>query len=234
MLQSFCSWQDAKKRARARKAKKDKSGKTTVTDSFNELVRANIIENYPAASLSDWLGDLSYQNHEASLESRAHRHRLGEIKQAVMENCILPLSSKEIHEIAPLVRSVCICGPPRHGKSFLVNAICTEVCVHNVNSFLRLLTFARVALFQVGALLINMTPTVLAGKYEGRKNERKLVDMVSKVAREHAPSVILVDNAEKPWAKKVPAEERFVKPKRFARYYPKLVKSIKRGDQVIH
>nr|XP_031829606.1 IQ and AAA domain-containing protein 1-like [Nomia melanderi] len=202
---------DGKKRARRKKGKKDKSVKTTVTDSFNELVRANIIENYPATSLKDWVGDLSYQNYEAALEYRDYRHHLGEIKQAVMENCILPLSSKEIHEIAPLVRSVCICGLPRHGKSFLVNAICTEV----------------------GALLINMTPTVLVGKYEGRKNERKLIDMISKVAREHAPSVIFVDNAEKPWAKKVPAEERFIKPKRFAKYYPKFVKSIKRGDQIL-
>lgn len=143
MLQSFCSRQDGKKRARTKKGKKDKSGKIAVTDSFNELVRANIIENYPAASLTDWLGDLSYQNYEASLESRDCRHRLGEIKQAVMENCVLPLSSKEIHGIAPLVRSVCICGLPRHGKSFLVNAICTEVCVSVERKFVSAIITVR-------------------------------------------------------------------------------------------
>ncbi|XP_076642535.1 dynein regulatory complex protein 11 [Halictus rubicundus] len=194
-----------------KKKKKDKGSQFSVEESFNELVQADIIANYPTTALKDWAGDLSYQNYEAAREFREYRHRIGEIRQVLMENCILPLSSKEIHEVAPLVRSVCICGLPRHGKSFLVNAICSEV----------------------GALLINMTPTVLVDKYTGRKNERKLMDMISKVARELAPSVIFIDNAEKAWAKKVPAEERFMKPKRFAKYYLKFVKSIKQGDQIL-
>ncbi|KZC11758.1 IQ and AAA domain-containing protein 1 [Dufourea novaeangliae] len=201
-----------KKKKKGRKGKKrDLLGNATVEDIFSELVHANIIEDYPLTSLKGWVGDLSYENYEAAREFRDHRHRLGEIKQVVMENCILPLSSKEIHQIAPMVRSVCICGLPRHGKTFLVNAICSEV----------------------GALLINMTPSVLVDKYVGRKNERKLIDMISKVARELAPSVIFIDNSEKLWAKKVPAEERVNKPKRFAKYYPKFVKSIKRGDQIL-
>ncbi|XP_033336413.2 IQ and AAA domain-containing protein 1-like [Megalopta genalis] len=200
-----------KKKRKGERRKKGKQDKFTVEESFNELVQADIITNYPTTCLKDWLGDLSYQNYEAAREFRDHRHRLGEIKQVVMENCVLPLSSKEIHQIAPLVRSVCICGLPGHGKMFLVNAICSEI----------------------GALLINMTPIVLVDKYLGKKNERKLIDMISKVARELAPSVIFIDDAEKVWAKKVPPEEQFVKPKRFAKYYLKLVKSIKRGDQIL-
>ncbi|XP_076292802.1 IQ and AAA domain-containing protein 1-like [Lasioglossum baleicum] len=200
-----------KKGGKWKKGRKDKGDKFTVEESFNELVQADIIAKYPTTALKDWIGDLSYQNYEAAREFRDYGHRIGEIRQVVMENCVLPLSSKEIHEVAPLVRSVSICGLPRHGKTFLVNAICSEV----------------------GALLINMTPTVLVDKYIGRKNERKLMDMISKVARELAPSVIFIDNAEKVWAKKVPAEERFIKPKRFAKYYLKFVKSIKRGDQIL-
>lgn len=98
-------------------------------DNFKELVRANIIRDYPRTSLKDWIGDLSYQNYDAAREFRDYKHRLGEIRQIVMEYCVLPLSSKEIHEIAPLIRSVCICGLARHGKSFLVNAICSEVSI---------------------------------------------------------------------------------------------------------
>ncbi|XP_078034172.1 IQ and AAA domain-containing protein 1-like [Augochlora pura] len=200
-----------KKKGKGKRRKKGKQDKFTVEESFNELVQANIITNYPTTCMKDWMGDLSYQNYEAAKEFRDYRHRLGEIKQVVMENCVLPLSSKEIHQIAPLIRSVCICGLPGHGKMFLVNAICSEV----------------------GALLINMTPIVLVDKYSGKKNERKLIDMISKVARELAPSIIFIDNAEKVWAKKVPPEEQFVKPKRFAKHYLKLVKSIKRGDQIL-
>ncbi|XP_017759405.1 PREDICTED: IQ and AAA domain-containing protein 1-like [Eufriesea mexicana] len=77
-----------------------------------------------------------------------------------------------------------------------------------------------------------MTPTVLVDKYTGRRNERKLINMISRIAREYAPSVIFIDNGEKPWSKHVPPDERHLKPKRFARYYPNLVKNIKRGDQV--
>ncbi|XP_053987060.1 IQ and AAA domain-containing protein 1-like [Hylaeus volcanicus] len=196
---------------RGKKKKKDPLGNVPVENIFDELAKANIIRNYPLTSLNDWVGDLSYQNYEAAREFRDYRHRLGEIKQVMMENCVLPLSSKEIHRIAPLVRSVCICGLARYGKSFLVDAICSEV----------------------GAVLFDMTPTVLVGKYVGRRNEQKLINMISKVAREFAPAVIFIDNGEKPWGKKIPSEERQYKPKRFARYYPKLVKSIKRGDQIL-
>lgn len=77
-----------------------------------------------------------------------------------------------------------------------------------------------------------MTPTVLVDKYMGRKNERKLINMISEIARAYAPSVIFIDSSEKLWSRKLSEEDRHLKPKRFAQYYSKLVKSIKRGDQV--
>ncbi|CAK9833578.1 Dynein regulatory complex protein 11 [Anthophora retusa] len=200
-----------RKKKGGKKKKKSPLDDISTEDMFKELVRASIITNYPETSINDWIGDLSYQNYEAAREFRDYKHRMGEIKQVVMEYCILPLSTREIHELAPLIRSVCICGFPRHGKSFLVNAICSEI----------------------GAVLFNMTPNVLVDKYTGKKNERKLFDMIGRIAREYAPSVIFIDNGEKPWLKKVPPQERYYKPKRFAKYYPKLVKSIKPGDQML-
>lgn len=98
-----------------------------VEELFSELVEAKVIRNYEIVSLRDWHGDLSYQNYEARRESRDYTHRLGEVKQLVTEYCVLPLISKETHQIAPLVRSVCIYGLPGTGKTFLANAICTEV-----------------------------------------------------------------------------------------------------------
>lgn len=96
-------------------------------DLFSELLQAKIIRNYPTIFLRDWFGDLSYQNYEARREFRDYKHRLGEVKQLVLEYCILPLISKETHQIAPLVRSVCIYGLPEAGKTSLANAICSEV-----------------------------------------------------------------------------------------------------------
>ena len=117
------------RRARREKEQRVPSGES-VENNFKELVRANIIKDYPKTFLNDWIGDLSYQNYEAAREARNYNHRMGEIRQIVMDYCVLPLSSREIHQVAPLIRAVCIYGLARHGKSFLVNAICSEVSIH--------------------------------------------------------------------------------------------------------
>ena len=181
-----------------------------IDDIFKELVLAKILKISPEAKLQDWIGDLSYQNYEAQQEFREYSHRLGEIKQLIMEYCILPLGSKEAHQVSPLVRSVCICGLPKYGKSFLADAICSEV----------------------GALIFDLTPVVLVGQYLGKKNQQRLMDMIGKVSRAYAPAVIFIDGGEKPWWKKIPPEEKYTEPKRFAKLLPKFVKGIKPGDQV--
>lgn len=109
------------------KRKEDIFQDVAVEDLFSELLRAKIIRNYQPIFLRDWFGDLSYQNYEARREFRDYKHRLGEVKQLVLEYCILPLISKETHQIASLVRSVCIYGLPRTGKTSLANVICSEV-----------------------------------------------------------------------------------------------------------
>ena len=198
------------KKPKKKKGKKDPLSDVSDEEIFNELVLAQIVKQSPETKLRDWIGDLSYQNYEAQNEFREYSQRLGEIKQLVMEYCILPLGSKEAHQVSPLVKSVCICGLHQYGKSFLANAICSEL----------------------GALLFDLTPSVLVGKYEGKKDQQKLMDMIGKVSRNYAPSVIFIDGGEKPWWKKVPPEEKFTDPKRFAKLLPKFVKGIKPGDQV--
>ncbi|KAG5325555.1 DRC11 protein, partial [Pseudoatta argentina] len=197
-----------KKRIRIKK-KKDSLEDVAIEDLFSELLQAEIIRNYQTTFLRDWFGDLSYQNYEARRELRDHKYRLGEVKQLVLEYCILPLISKETHQLAPLVRSVCIYGLPGTEKTSLANAICSEI----------------------GALLFDVSPSVLANKYIGQ--EKRLINMISKVARFYAPSIIFLDAGEKPWLKKVPPEEQYLQPKRFAKYFDKLKKDIKKGDQIL-
>ncbi|EFN79071.1 IQ and AAA domain-containing protein ENSP00000340148 [Harpegnathos saltator] len=196
---------------RKTKEKKSVMDDVPVEDLFYELLQAGVIREYPIVFLRDWVGDFSYGNYEALLESRDCKHRLGEVKQLVFEYCVLPLISKETHQIAPLVRSVCICGLPRAGKTFLANAICSEV----------------------GALLLDVSPSVLVDKFTDKKEQKRFINMVSRVARVYAPSVIFLDPGEGPWLKKVPPEKRHLQPKRFTKQFVKLIKSIAPGDQVL-
>lgn len=71
---------------------------------FNELVLAKIIKNYPSVKLDQWMGDLSYQNFEAKKNFKPYQHRLGEIKQTIIDYCILPLGNKQVHSLAPLIK----------------------------------------------------------------------------------------------------------------------------------
>ncbi|KYM96806.1 IQ and AAA domain-containing protein 1 [Cyphomyrmex costatus] len=193
------------------KRKKDILEDVAIEDLFNELLQAKIIRNYQTIFLRDWFGDLSYQNYEARRELRDYKHRLGEVKQLVLEYCVLPLISKETHQLAPLVRSVCIYGLSGAGKTSLANAICSEI----------------------GALLFDVSAPVLVNKYVGKAKQQRLIDIISKVARFYAPSIIFLDAGEKPWLKKIPPEERYLQPKRFTKYFVKLIKDIKPGDQIL-
>lgn len=97
------------KKKRGRKNRKKNKNKKSISQEeldqmFHELVSANIIRNYPVAKLDQWHGDISYQNQEAKKNSQNYQQRLGDIKQAILDYCILPLSSKETHMAAPLIK----------------------------------------------------------------------------------------------------------------------------------
>lgn len=86
----------------------------------------------------------------------------------------------------------------------------------------------------MGALLFDVSPSVLVGKFVGKKEQKRFINMISRVARVYAPSVIFLDTGEGPWLKKVPPEERHLQPKRFTKQLVQLIKSIAPGDQVRH
>ncbi|XP_046493025.1 IQ and AAA domain-containing protein 1-like [Neodiprion pinetum] len=191
--------------------KKEQGPTPTIEELFTELVNTGIIREYPDVKMSDWKGDVSYQNTEALREFREPRNCLGDVVQPIMEYCVLPVGSKEIHQVAPLVRSVSIVGLPRSGKSFLVNAICNEI----------------------GALLFDLSPKTVAQSYRTKKDLERLVGSINKVARAYAPSLLFVDAGHQPWWKKVPPEEKQNNPKLLAGPLTKLVKGIRPGDQIL-
>ncbi|XP_011352378.1 dynein regulatory complex protein 11 isoform X2 [Ooceraea biroi] len=134
----------------------------------------------------------------------------GDTRQLIAEYCILPLGNEVLRELTPLVRSVLIAGPRGSGKKFLVNAICTEL----------------------GATLFDITPANIAGKYPSRSGQIMLVHLISKVSRLLQPSVIFMDEAEKPFVKKVPKTDK-TDPKRMKKDLPRLVRNVTAEDRVL-
>ncbi|XP_022236929.1 IQ and AAA domain-containing protein 1-like, partial [Limulus polyphemus] len=158
----------------------------TLESLYEELVQHGIIRRYPQVSMKEYLGDYNYLG---SLQLKRGLDPIptpADARRVVKEYCILPLGSANVHEKAPLVRSVLLVGPPGTGKKMLVHSICTET----------------------GATLFDLTATNIAGKYPGKGGLNMLIHLVNKVARKVQPSVILLRNAEKTFMKKVPKTDK--------------------------
>lgn len=92
-------------------------------------------------------------------------------------------------------------GSRGSGKDLLVKAICTET----------------------GAVLFDLSPANIVGKYPGKSGLVMLLHLVNKVSRLLQPSVIYMDVAEKPFMKKTAKGDK-TDPKRLKKDLPRLVK----------
>lgn len=187
-----------------KKKEKDLTPDRTTESLFEELVTNGIIKKYPQIPIKSYLGDRAYAQRSGINPTP------GDVRQVMMEYCILPLGSLTIRNFAPCVKSLLITGPKGSGKKFLVHAICTEV----------------------GGILFDLSPANIVGKYPGKSGLIMLMHLVTKVSRLLQPSVIYMDDAEKPFMKKVPKGDR-TDPKRLKKDLPKLVKNIGNEDRVI-
>ncbi|KAF7991336.1 hypothetical protein HCN44_002898 [Aphidius gifuensis] len=194
-----------------RKKEKDLTPDRTTESLFEELLINGIIKLVPEVYLNSFKGEKSYANYDLWYDDDKNPlPAIGDIKQIIAEYCILPIGSEYIRQLSPLVRSVLIAGPHGSGKKMLVNAICTEL----------------------GATLFDITPSNIAGKYPGKSGLVMLLHLISKLSRILQPSVIFMDNAEKPFVKKAPKTDK-TDPKRLKKDLPKLVKNITNEDRVI-
>lgn len=201
------------KPAKPPKAKKEKKSKDltahrTTEDLFQELVDNGIIHTYPKVKLNDFIGDYSYNNYEKRGMNLNPMPCLGDIRNAVMVNCILPLGVNSI--VKP--KSVLIAGPPQSGKHLLANAIFNETkCV-----------------------LFDISPPILADKYIGKKEMVMLVHLINKMSRILQPSIIFIDGGEKPFYKKIPPSEKMNNPKKMGGVLLKnIIKPITPADKVL-
>ncbi|GAB1866288.1 DRC11 protein [Camponotus japonicus] len=193
-----------------RKKEKDLTPDRTTESLFEELLMQGIIKLHREVFLDEFKGEKSFVNYDLRMKEKDPLPALGDIRQLIAEYCILPLGNQALREFTPLVRSVLIAGPHGSGKKLLVNAICTEL----------------------GATLFDITPANIAGKYPGKAGLIMLVHLISKVSRLLQPSVIFMDDAEKPFVKKVPKTDK-TDPKRLRKDLLKLVKSIAGEDRIL-
>jgi AAA+ superfamily predicted ATPase len=106
-----------------------------------------------------------------------------------MEYVIFPLGSELIRKRHPEhVRSILFYGPEGSGKTLVVRAIAAET----------------------KSLVFDLSPTAIHGQYAcGKPETDKMIAMTMKAAKEFAPSIIYLDEAEKIFpAKKKRKEER--------------------------
>ncbi|VDP60134.1 unnamed protein product [Schistosoma mattheei] len=209
-----------KKKSRAKKGKKGKKGRRkkekdltpdrTLISLFEELVLAGIIKKVEKYSMNEYSGEYSYLGTTLRQANVEPQPTLSDVRRLVTEYAILPLGSQNVHEKAPLIKSLLLAGPHGTGKRTLVNIICTET----------------------GANLFDLSAENISDKYPGKDGLRMLIHLVFKVGRLLQPSVILINDCEKMFKKKLPKTD-LADPKRLKKELPKAMKILTPNDRVL-
>eukprot|EP00753_Platysulcus_tardus_P020054 PLAT7719.1.p1 GENE.PLAT7719.1~~PLAT7719.1.p1 ORF type:complete len:919 (+),score=579.46 PLAT7719.1:53-2758(+) len=164
------------------------------------LVEYRVVNSYRDSRIADLVGDFNYLGSstphvavsytEKTVEEETTRSyawtaqdpSIAQIRQSLTEYAVLPLGSSYVKKHTPLVRSVLLYGPRGSGKSMLVEAVANET----------------------GAILFNLSPSTLAGRFTEKSGPTRLVHMVFTVAKDprFAPAVIYIDEVDKMFSKK--------------------------------
>eukprot|EP00916_Digyalum_oweni_P000939 GHVL01001879.1.p1 GENE.GHVL01001879.1~~GHVL01001879.1.p1 ORF type:complete len:500 (-),score=91.15 GHVL01001879.1:5410-6909(-) len=140
-------------------------------DLLPDLVNDGILKKIKPAKMSDFI--LEYEKRNDMISSF-------EVKQQLLENCILPLGCDFLKKNSPFAaRSLLLFGPHGTGKSLLARVIATET----------------------GSAFFDISHAVTASLYnEDKLGPAMLVHKTFLVAQECAPSVIYVDKVEEVFA----------------------------------
>ena len=132
--------------------------------------------------MTDFIGEFNYIHSMLDdIKETIYDPSMALIRQLVTEYIIFPLGSELVHMRFPEhVRSFLFYGPPGSGKTLIVRA-----CVHETNS-----------------IFFDMSPINIDSKYQGRKDEDKMVASVMVTAKEYQPAIIYIDECHKVWPAK--------------------------------
>ncbi|KAG3115820.1 hypothetical protein PI124_g12798 [Phytophthora idaei] len=164
--------------------------KSRAPDSFlSVLVEHQIVHApRPGVRVRDFVGSFNFLG--TIFQHSDRRDRLGnwvpqdpsaaQLRQSITEYGVLPLGSPFIRARTPLVRSLMLYGPRGSGKTMLVSALANET----------------------GALLLNLSPSNLAGKFSGKTGPTKLVHMAFMLAKAATlqPIIIYIHECEQIFA----------------------------------
>lgn len=162
-----------------------------------------LLHRYPLVSLNEFKGEKSYYYPAPHNKGDESKIAMGDLRQMLAEYCVVPMLSNQLHETTQHIKSILIAGSKGSGKDMLVHAICNEI----------------------GAVLFDLTPANIVGKYPGKSGLVMLLHLITKVSRLLQPAVIYMDNAERPFVKKIPKTDK-TDPKRLKKDLPKIIKSI--------
>ncbi len=98
------------------------------------------------------------------------------------------LGSEKVHETAPQIKGLLICGPRGCGKHMLLNAIVNEL----------------------GANLFDISPQNIYETYREKEGIKMLMHLCSKVGKALQPTIIFIGDCEKLFKKKLKPEEKQV------------------------
>ncbi|XP_065571641.1 IQ and AAA domain-containing protein 1-like isoform X5 [Artemia franciscana] len=190
-----------------KKREKDLTPDRTLESLVEELATYGIIRPPKNIEMADLIGEMKFVPTKNGKSLPSFR----DVKQAFIEMCLLPLGSKEMRLNAPFLRSLLIAGPRSCGKASLVHALCNEV----------------------GAVLFDISPQNLTGKYPGKAGLAMLFHLLLKVSRAVQPAVIFIEEIDKVLKKTSKSDRGFESGKRIKKDLPKLIKSISSEDRVI-
>lgn len=106
------------------------------------------------------------------------------------------------------IKSLCVVGPAKCGKKFLVETICSEM----------------------DAIIFDISPI----KVKEIENMPKFLNRLMQMARKFQPCIILVDGAHKPFIKKINEEIKHENPKKLGRFLIKnVLRQISPEDAVV-
>ena len=143
---------------------------------LKDLVDNRIVKKLPNTKLTDFIGEFNYLH--SMLDDLAHGPydpSMALVRQLVTEFAIFPLGSELVKKRAELTKSLLFYGPPGSGKTMAVRAVANETA----------------------AMVFDLSPLSIEGKYGEKRGEEKLIASVMRVAKEFEPAVVYIDEAEK-------------------------------------
>ncbi|CAG5126213.1 unnamed protein product, partial [Candidula unifasciata] len=186
---------------------KDPLASKTVEELYGELVLQGIVTPVKNVRLDDILGEHNFKDRvqEDSMPT------IADIKNSLTHMVVFPLSSSFLHTVLPLTNRMLFAGSSGVGKSMMIHALCRET----------------------GANLFDLSPDVLAGKYEGPEQQEYLMNALLKVGKSMEPTIFMIDECESLFTRPPPGPPSGQdRPQRWVGVFSKMMDKMKKGDRM--